>query len=159
MTSIEYIEKALTEATLNKVLNACHNADEKAWAAMNDPETNGTWWNDKRMMLPTELGTELGDTLLSLNLNISNLSATNKAQRLFRGDVLGPMIDQEHVPQLKYGSVLFLNNSSGSISFPEIGLMLEANTNNLIIYPANMTYVISGPAVDEPMLFSTVFMD
>lgn len=159
MTSVYYLEDILIESTLDDILYICTMSNSEAWSAMNEPEVNGEWWNNKRMMLAPELGVELKRLLLSLNLNINNLSATNKVQRLFQNEILGPITDKDHVPEMKYGSILFLNDNCGNISFPEWNLKFEARRNSLVIYPADVEYIISGPKTPNFMFFTTVFMD
>jgi hypothetical protein len=112
-------------------------------------------------MVPQDLVQELKNYIFKLELDFTNHSAINKIQRFFFQDQLGPIIDKEHVSDLKFGLVYFISENEGSqVSFPNINTSIKAKENTLVIYNAEEEYLITGPDIlGEKLLFMTFFLN
>lgn len=143
--------------SIQAILARAKSASEEEWALMNEPEVNGVFWDNKRMMIEQQYTAEL---LSKLNLEFEGeyqLTAANKVQRFFEGDVLGPIVDSDHVPQLAYSCILFLNGGGLGISISEQPIL--AKPGRLVLYDARLEYKIDGYSKPEPKYFITIFFN
>ena len=106
---------------VNKILELCKQAKPDQWSLMNEEHLNGPFWNDKRMMTDLDHVSVLTKNISSLlNQDGLNPTAFNKVQRFFKGDILGPLVDNLHVPSIVYGSIFFLQDDDyAGINFPD----------------------------------------
>jgi hypothetical protein len=157
---LEY-EDAISLDDLSYMINVSKGSTESDWSKMNEPDTNGEFWNNKRMLLDDCVLPSWHEKIVSLRSEIDFVEITEprKVQRFNYLDSLGPLTDAEHVPSIRYGSILFLNEPQGAeIYFPKINYKVAAKTNKLVVYGGNQEYIIRGPEGAEPLYFSTVFM-
>lgn len=151
---IRIINNLIKLEKLNLILNEALEASESQWALFNE-KINGIFWENKRLI------TDIDDSR-SINYAIEDLfpvklrhTITNKVQRFFYNDTLGPIKDNDFNEKIKFGSIFFLNNV-GQISFPELNITIDAEPNKLIVYPAETEYIIKCNK-KEIMYFITIF--
>jgi hypothetical protein len=160
MTEVTEFENFLEHAEIEKLLAVAQSSTEEQWTVFNEPELNGQWWNGKRLMIDSNLTTNLSKGLSEVFDNQYMLTASNKLQRFFKGDVLGPLADGVHVPSIAYGCILFLQDGEDDgIVFPHLGRTVKAQANKLVVYPADFEYAIAGPTNADVRYFITVFFN
>lgn len=149
----------ISQESFDEIYRYALSLPESGWSLMNEPEINGEFWDNKRAMIPPELVTELQESIFQLELSAGDYSAINKIQRFYSNDRFGPIVDQEHVPDLKFGIAYFLNDLPGSgIVFTNLNAAVKAKKNTLVVYDAAEEYFIDGPTpIGSHMLFMTFF--
>jgi len=154
---VKVFDDYLASDSIQAILARAKGASEEEWALMNEPEVNGVFWNNKRMMIEETYTNLLFSKLMSEFEERHFLTATNKVQRFFEGDVLGPLIDSEHVPQIAYSCILFLNEGGPGIFVD--GQAIEAKPGRLVLYSGDLEYKIEGYSNTEPKYFITIFFN
>lgn len=150
---IQQFDNFVSTQTLELLLEEALSATEYQWSLFNE-EANGPFWANKRLITNEANAIEL--TNLTKNILGTNYTPTisNKVQRFFYGDVLGPLVDQNFNEHIKFGSILFLNDV-GRIDFPDIDISIKAETNKFVLYPADMKYAITSDK--DVMYLITIF--
>lgn len=160
MTEVTEFEGFLDPKDIEKLLAVAQSSTEEQWNLFNEPELNGQFWNGKRFMIDSTLTTRLSKSLSEVFDNQYVITASNKLQRFFKGDVLGPLADGLHVPSIAYGCILFLQDGNDDgIVFPNLGKTIKAQANKLVVYPAEFEYAIPGPTSSDVRYFITVFFN
>jgi hypothetical protein len=157
---LEY-DNAIDSDDLEVMLDIASNGPEAQWAEMNDIVETGEFWLNKRMLIHNHILPSWHQKITELRseIDFSNITEPRKIQRFGPKDVLGPLADAEHVPSIKYGTILFLNEPAGAeIYFPNLNYKVSAKSNKLVVYPSNEPYRISGPSKGKYLYFSTVFL-
>lgn len=157
---LEY-KDAIDSEDLNIMLEICNNASEADWSKMNNLAETGEFWLGKRMLIEDHVIPSWHEKIVSLRTEIdfTNISEPRKVQRFKSGESLGPLTDAKHVPELRHGSILFLNSQPGAeIVFPKLNYKVAAEANKFVVYPANQEYIIRGSETSDYLYFSTVFM-
>lgn len=154
---IKVVDEYLPSASIEAILARAKGASEEEWALMNEPEINGVFWDNKRMMIEQPYTSELVSKLISEFEEPYKLTAANKVQRFFEGDALGPLVDAEHVPQIAYSCILFLNGGGPGISVDS--QEVEAKPGRLVLYSGDLQYKIDGYSNPEPKYFITIFFN
>ncbi len=156
---IKSIEGFISTEYSNKILSHTLSYEDSEWSLMNEEHINGPFWNNKRMMIDLEIVSELQDRVAKEVGLEYRLTAVNKAQRFYSKDVLGPLVDALHVPSIKYGIALFLDDKAGGIRFPKSSIAEYSKPGKLIIYSSDEEYEIFVDQNEEVMHFMTFFAD
>lgn len=151
---IRTINNLIKLKELDLILNEALEASEADWALFNE-KINGVFWENKRLITDMHNSRPINYAIDDLFPTRLGHTITNKVQRFFYNDTIGPMKDNYFNEKIKFGSVLFLNNV-GEISFPELDITIEAEPNKFIVYPATTEYVIRCNK-KEIMYFITIF--
>jgi hypothetical protein len=160
MTEVTEFDSFLDLEDIEKLLAVAQSATQAQWDLFNEPELNGQFWNGKRLMIDSNLTTSLSKRLSDVFDGQYVITAPNKLQRFFKGDVLGPLADGVHVPSIAYGCILFLQDGDDDgIVFPQLGTSVKAQANKLVVYPAEFEYTIPGPTNADLRYFITVFFN
>lgn len=156
---IKVISEIIDDIDLSSILSEVMSYSDYDWSLMNEEHINGPFWNGKRIMLTPEVTSKLSNSIISGLSNNYRYTAFNKAQRFFPGDTLGPLIDKEHGPDIEYGLIFFLENSSGGIRFINANQEHTSIAGSLIIYTSDEKYEIFVPESGQTMYFMTFFAD
>jgi hypothetical protein len=161
MTEVTEFDGFLDQSDVDKLLSVAHNATEEQWNLFNETALNGEFWDGKRLMIDQELTRELGGKLSDIFHGTYAVTASNKLQRFYKGQDLGPLADALHVPSIKYGAIFFLHDGleGEGIEFPQINKSITPKANKLVVYPAELEYVIPGPRSESIKYFITVFFN
>ena len=154
---VKVFDEYLSSDRVQAILTRAKSASEEEWALMNEPEVNGVFWDNKRMMIEQPYTSELLSKLISEFEEPHVATAANKVQRFFDGDVLGPLVDAEHVPQIAYSCILFLNSGGPGIYVD--GQDIQAQPGRLVLYSGKLEYKIDGYSNPEPKYFITIFFN
>lgn len=157
---LEY-SNAIDQEDLDIMVNAAKSASNTDWSKMNNLSETGEFWLGKRMIIEDHALPSWHEKIVSLRSEIDfiNITEPRKIQRFGSIDSLGPLVDKEHVPSIKYGSILFLNEPDGAeIIFPKLNYSVKAETNKLVVYPSSQEYIIKGPEASGYLYFATVFL-
>lgn len=156
LKTLHQINNLLPETILNEIIFIGNNTTEEQWSLMNEEHLNGPWWNNKRLMIDPKYDQIIENYIRTSWPNYEGRTAYNKIQRFFSGDVLGPIVDKEHVPHLKYGSVLFLeDNPDAGIVF-EDNIEIKSTKNTFYIYDASFKFKLQNLS-DKTFLNMTFF--
>ena len=160
LSEIEEIENFLPETDLEILDGISKSITEQEWNLFNEEHLNGPFWNGKRRMIHPSITEYLSYKLSGLTEHKHSLTATNKIQRFFKEDKLGPLRDADF-GKIEYACILFLNDDyeGGGIEFPDMGYTVKPVKNKLVLYKATNSYIINGPSNDAISYFITVFFD
>lgn len=161
MTEVTEFDGFLDQADVDNLLSVAHNATEEQWNLFNETALNGQFWDGKRMMIDAALTVKLSNKLSGIFDGKYAVTASNKLQRFGMGQDLGPLADALHVPSIKYGAIFFLHDGleGEGIEFPQINKSVTPKANKLVVYPAELEYVIPGPRTEGTKYFITVFFN
>lgn len=129
---------------------------DSTWSSMNQEDINGPFWNNKRLMIDSSICSFLAEKITETVGKDFEYTAINKAQRFFAGDVLGPLADGQHVPSIKYGITLFLEDCDGGIDLIDSNKKISSKAGTLVVHPSIEQYKIYGPSTGV-MHFMTFF--
>lgn len=161
MSYFETYDNFISDQEVKNLLNTGLSSSNTQWDAMNEEHLNGKFWNGKRMMIDPSVSSELKsktDSLFEYNYSIT---AANKLQRFYTGDILGPLVDQDFVKEIEYACVFFLHDNfeGGGIMFNDIDQYIKPKANTLVVYPGDLKYSIMGPSSEGYMHFITMFFN
>jgi len=161
MSYFEIYDNFISSVEVKNLLTVGVNSSDSSWNAMNEEELNGKFWNGKRMMIDPRLSTDLKSKTDSLFEYKYSITAANKLQRFYTNDVLGPLVDQDFVPEIEYACAFFLHDDfeGGGIMFNDIDKHVKPKANTLVVYPGNLKYSIMGPSSEGYMHFITMFFN
>ena len=158
MSSIQILENFISQDEIEELLKIAKTTTDSEWALFNQEDLNGKFWNGKRLMIDQSKTANLNSKLNSM-WSSNDFTATNKLQRFFNGENLGPLTDSEHA-RIKRSIIIFLSSHDevAGIEFPKDGLIIPATKNFAVEYDAKIEYIIAAPTT-ESMYFITVFLN
>jgi hypothetical protein len=161
MTEVTEFDEFLNQTDVDRLLLVARSATEEQWNLFNETELNGLFWDGKRLMIDADLTKELGYKLSNIFDGQYQVTASNKLQRFYTGKGLGPLTDSLHVPSIKYGAIFFLHDGldGEGIEFPQINKSITPKSNKLVVYPADLEYIIPGTSDQSIKYFITVFFN
>jgi hypothetical protein len=157
---IKEIDNFLPESDIEMLNSISLSITEEEWDLFNEEHLNGPFWNGKRRMIHPSITEYLSVKLSGLTDHSHSLTATNKIQRFYKDDRLGPLRDADF-GKIEYACILFLNDDyeGGGIEFPDLGYTVKPSKNKLVLYKATNKYIINGPSNEAISYFITVFFD
>ena len=163
LLEIKEIENFLPETDIEILDGISKSVTEQEWDIFNEEHLNGSFWNGKRRMIHPSITEYLSYKLSGLTEHKHSLTATNKIQRFFKEDKLGPLRDADF-GKIEYACIFFLNDDyeGGEIYFPDYEISIKPEPGDLLCFPDQPRYVhgvkeiISGTRFTTPRWFTRI---